>query len=348
MRLTRYTHGLGCACKMRPQALERILAGLPTPTDPAALVGTETSDDAAVYGIGPSKAIVQTVDFFTPVVDDPYHFGAIAAANALSDIYAMGGTPLFALNIVCFPTNRLPLSVLEAILKGAVDKAREAGVSILGGHSVEDTEPKFGMTVTGIVDPGRVYRNSGARPGDALVLAKPLGLGILCTAMKNRMASDSAARAAIETMELLNKEAAALLPRYDVGGVTDITGFGLMGHLREMCRGSGLSARVFARAAPILPETRELAVRGMIPGGSRNNEELVSDICEWPEGMDPILKSILCDAQTSGGLLVSVAPGQAQALAAELRSCGYTFAAVIGSMEGEESGQARIRVIDRG
>ena len=353
VKLTHFTHGLGCACKLRPQLLEKILAGMPAVTDPAVLVGTETSDDAAVYRIDDSSAIVQTVDFFTPVVDDPYHFGSIAAANALSDIYAMGGTPLFALNIVCFPTARLPISVLEEILRGANDKAREAGVSIIGGHSVDDVEPKFGMTVTGMVHPDRIYTNARARPGDALVLTKPLGIGVLCTAMKNGLASEEGTQQAIAVMERLNRRAAECLPAFDIGAVTDITGFGLLGHLRGMSRGSGLSMRLYASAVPLIDEAVRLAGEGMVSGGSRNNEALVADICDWSPQVSPITRALLCDAQTSGGLLVSVRADQAQALVAALRSGDCPESAVIGSCldkaesgiaAGEPHGQIRIFV----
>jgi len=331
IRLTRYTHGLGCACKLRPQLLEQILKNMPPVSDAAVLVGTETSDDAAVYRIDTDTAIVQTVDFFTPIVDDPYHFGAIAAANALSDIYAMGGTPLFALNIVGFPTNRLPLAVLEDILRGAGDKAGEAGVSIVGGHSIEDTEPKFGMTVTGKINPDRIYRNSGARPGDALILTKPIGLGVMCTAMKHGLASAEGTARAIRVMERLNAKAAAFLPFHDIGAVTDITGFGLLGHLREMSRGSGVSMTIRAAAVPILEEAVQLAGSGMVSGGSRNNEALVADICDWSGRVSDLTKALLCDAQTSGGLLISVAPAQAEALLLSLRQADCPEAALIGS-----------------
>jgi selenium donor protein len=232
-KLTHYTHGLGCACKLRPQALEEILAALPPAMDPDVLVGTDTADDAAVYRVSDEIAIVQTVDFFTPIVDDPYMFGAISAANSLSDIYAMGARPLFALNIVGFPDKRLPLWVLEEILRGAHDKAAEAGISIIGGHTVEDVEPKFGLAVTGIVHPDHVIPNSAALPGDALVLTKPLGVGIISTAVKSGLADEIIAREAGELMATLNRAACEAMVEVGANACTDITGFGLLGHLHS-------------------------------------------------------------------------------------------------------------------
>jgi len=346
IKLTHFTHGLGCACKLRPQALERVLRSLPPVSDPRVLVGTETSDDAAVYRIDEKLGIVQTVDFFTPIVDDPYHFGAIAAANALSDIYAMGGTPLFALNIVGFPTNRLPLGVLEEILRGAADKAAEAGVPIVGGHSIDDTEPKFGMAVTGRIDPAKIYTNARARPGDRLVLTKSLGLGVLSTAMKRGLASAESVAAAIAVMERLNRSAAELLGRFDVGAVTDVTGFGLMGHLREMSRGSRVDMRVYAARVPMLEEARSLAAAGMIPGGSRDNEALVSDIVDWEAGLSDLTRILLCDAQTSGGLLVSIAAKDAEAYVAALRAADCPEAAVIGECLAPGEGRIAVGKLD--
>jgi selenium donor protein len=344
IRLTRYTHGLGCACKLAPQVLERILGHLPTSSDPAILVGTETSDDAAVYRIDEARAIVQTVDFFTPIVDDAYTFGAIAAANALSDIYAMGGTPRFALNIVGFPVGRLPLKILNEILRGAADKAKEAGVSIIGGHSIEDTEPKFGMTVTGFVDPARIYTNSGARDGDALVLTKPIGTGIVCTAMKHGNASAGAMGKAISVMLRLNRQAASILSTFDVGAVTDITGFGLLGHCREMALGSSMSMRIEASNVPYIEEAQDLVAQGMLPGGSKNNEALVQDVCDWSPGIPYSIKAILVDAQTSGGLLISVRENQAQALLAALHELDCPEAAIIGEVFSTTTGTPRIAV----
>ncbi|HFE53924.1 MAG TPA: selenide, water dikinase SelD, partial [Bacteroidetes bacterium] len=262
VRLTHFTHGLGCACKLRPQVLEEVLAQMPATGDPRVLVGTETADDAAVYKLDERTALVQTVDFFTPVVDDPYQFGAIAAANSLSDVYAMGGRPLFALNVVGFPSNRLPTSVLERILEGARDKTAEAGISIVGGHTVDDTEPKFGLAVTGVVDPNRILTNSGAQVGDGLVLTKAIGTGVLATALKRGLLDRDVEERLITTMASLNRVAAETAQGYNIHACTDVTGFGLLGHLYEMARASGVNVEVEANAVPLLPGAAELAAAG--------------------------------------------------------------------------------------
>ncbi|MBN1886042.1 MAG: selenide, water dikinase SelD [Candidatus Krumholzibacteriota bacterium] len=338
VKLTRFTHGLGCACKLRPQDLEKVLAGLPVPTDPNVLVGTATADDAAVYRIADDIAIVQTVDFFTPIVDDPRLFGAIAAANSLSDIYAMGARPLFGLNIVAFPDKRLSLDVLRAILEGALEKAAEAGVSVIGGHTIEDNEPKYGLAVTGVAHPDTVLRNSGAKPGDALVLTKPIGTGIIATAMKRGVAEPAVAGRAIEVMSALNRAAAEALDGFDAHACTDVTGFGLMGHLKEMTEGSGVDVEVWAAAVPVIPGVRELALADIIPGGTINNHEFVSPVMDWDEGLSRIDRMILCDAQTSGGLLVALPEDQAERYAASLRAAGLE-AAVIGRVTGAGTGR---------
>jgi cysteine desulfurase len=329
LKLTQFTAGLGCACKLRPQVLEQVLKSLPPVFHPDILVGTESSDDAAVYRINDEQAVVQTLDFFTPIVDDPYEFGAIAAANALSDIYAMGAKPLFALNIVAFPSNRLPLEVLEQILKGASDKAAEAGIFVIGGHTIEDPEPKFGMAVTGIVHPDKILRNKGAKPGDVLILTKPIGTGILATAMKRGlMNAVSGQRSAvgglepgtpgtigtwnpwnmelIQSMLTLNKAAAEVMLSFPISACTDITGFGLLGHLHEMTSASGVDAEIDHKAVPLLQGVTEMAAAGAIPGGTKNNMEYVSDFVEYRDGVPELMKLILNDAQTSGGLLISL------------------------------------------
>ena len=330
VKLTHYTHGLGCACKLRPQALEEVLAALPPPADPAVLVGTETSDDAAVYRLDDETAIVQTVDFFTPIVDDPYWFGAISAANSLSDVYAMGARPLFGLNIVGFPSNRLPLRVLEQILRGAIDKAAEAGVSVIGGHTVDDTEPKFGLAVTGIVHPERVLRNSTARAGDALVLTKPLGVGIISTAVKRGLADEATAREAAELMATLNRAAAEAMIEVGAHACTDVTGFGLLGHLREMSAGSGMDVTVDAPAVPMLPAARAFAGADVVPGGTLDNLAHVEPYVTFAPGVSRVEQLILADAQTSGGLLISLAADRVDALLAALRARGVRQAAHIG------------------
>ena len=262
IRLTQFTHGLGCACKLRPQLLEEVLKDMPVPKDRRILVGTETADDAAVYLISPDKAIVQTVDFFTPIVDDPYQFGAISAANSLSDIYAMGAQPLFALSIVGFPSNRLPVSVLKEILKGASDKAAEAGIAIIGGHTVDDTEPKFGLAVTGEVHPDKIWTNANAQEGDALILTKPIGTGILTTALKQGLLKAEDAQQVILQMAELNKETSEAATEFDVHACTDITGFGLLGHLLGMMKGSGKISRDSICQYSILDNAYELAAGG--------------------------------------------------------------------------------------
>ncbi len=332
IRLTEYTHSLGCACKLRPQLLERILAGFPKTSDPSVLVGQETCDDAAVYLLDTQTALVQTVDFIPPVVDDPYLFGAIAAANALSDIYAMGGRPLLALGIVGFPDRKLPLGVLQKIIKGANDKAAEAGISIVGGHSIEDGEPKFGLSVTGIVSPDRILRNSTARPGDSLVLTKPLGTGIITTAIKRGVANEAAAVKAAAVMSELNRVPAQVMAGFPVTACTDVTGFGLLGHLKEMVVGAGVTAEIETGSVPVLPEAWEYAAGGAMPGGTRNNMDYVADVVRWRETTPELMKLILADAQTSGGLLISIPAAYAESFVKQLRESGISSAAVIGSV----------------
>lgn len=340
IKLTHYTHGLGCACKLRPQALEAVLQALPRTTDPAVLVGAETADDAAVYLINQETAIVQTVDFFTPIVDDPYWFGAISAANSLSDIYAMGARPLFALNIVGFPSNRLPLWVLERILQGAADKAAEAGISIIGGHTVDDTEPKFGLAVTGIVHPLQVVRNSSARTGDALILTKPLGMGILTTAAKRGLTKPEEMLEAMQWMAALNREAAEAMLSAGVSACTDITGFGLLGHLHEMATGSQVDVALSAGTVPVLESARRLAGADVIPGGTRDNLAYVQPYVDFATALSETEQLLLADAQTSGGLLISLPEEKAAGLLADLHKRGLQHAVQIGRVT--RSGKGRI------
>jgi cysteine desulfurase len=343
IKLTRYTHGLGCACKIRPQLLEKILKQLPVPDCPDLLVGTDSSDDAAVYRLTDELAIVESLDFFTPIADDPKAFGAIAAANALSDIYAMGAKPLFALNIVGFPVRRLPIEVLSQILSGASDIAAEAGIPIVGGHSIDDTEPKFGWAVTGVVHPDKILANNTARPGDALVLTKPLGSGILSTAAKRGVADDESLRVCIENMTRLNKTAAETMASYPVNACTDITGFGLIGHLLEMTGGSGVNAKISAQSVPVIPEALTWAASGVIPGGTYENFAHAGARVRWDENLANHQQLVLCDAQTSGGLLVSLPASAAAEYAAELKSKGVE-AAVIGEITAP--GDGTIEVMD--
>ena len=329
IKLTHYTHGLGCACKIQPQNLEKVLKNLVPVVDKNVLVGTETSDDAAVYQLRDDLAVVQTLDFFTPIVDDPYQFGAVAAANALSDIYAMGAEPLFALNIVGFPEDTLPMEVLEEILKGAQDKATEAGIPVLGGHTVEDPEPKYGMVVTGTIHPDKILKNSGAKPGDKLILTKPLGTGILSTAIKRGMVDSQLRERVTAQMAQLNKAAADVMKKYEVHACTDVTGFGLMGHLKEMTTGSECNASVWFDKVPFLPEVKNFAVAGVIPGGSYNNLDFVADFVNFGN-LPRTDKLLLCDAQTSGGLLIAVPAEETDKLLSDLQSVGVREATVIG------------------
>ena len=307
IKLTHFTRGLGCACKLEQKKLDRILKKLKPIAHPNVLVGTESSDDAAVYKISEEHALVQTIDFFTPVVDDPYDFGAIAAANALSDIYAMGAKPVFALNIVGFPEETLPMEVLEQILLGAQDKTHEAGIPILGGHSVEDPEPKFGLVVSGLVDPKKVIKNQGARPGDVLVLTKPLGTGIITTAIKRGLVEPDLEKEVVAVMSTLNKKAAEIMLQFEPHACTDITGFGLLGHLAEMLRNTAVSAELEMNKIPFIREVKNLAAAGTIPGGSYNNLEFVSEEVSF-NGLSKINQLLLADAQTSGGLLIALNP----------------------------------------
>jgi cysteine desulfurase NifS/selenium donor protein len=342
VKLTQFTHGLGCACKLRPQLLEDILRKLPVPSDERILVGSETADDAAVYRINEDTAIVQTVDFFTPILDDPFEFGAVAAANSLSDIYAMGARPLFALNVVGFPSNRLPVEVLEEILRGAQAKAEEAGISIIGGHTVEDTEPKFGLAVTGVVAPDAVLTNRGARAGDALVLTKPIGTGVFSTAMKQGMLEPDLGRLLFDTMASLNRAAAEAMQTVGVHACTDVTGFGLMGHLLEMLLASDVSADIDADEVPLLPGVVDLAASGVVPGGTKDNLDHTSPRVEYGDRISATRRLILNDAQTSGGLLIAVAKDRADVLLAELAGKNVDGAAVIGHVLDAREPQIRV------
>jgi selenide,water dikinase len=311
-----------------------VLRLLPPLVDPNVLVGPETADDAAVYRLTDELALVLTVDFFTPIVDDPYAFGQIAAANALSDVYAMGGRPVAMLSIVGFPRDRLPLALLGEILRGGAEKAREAGVSVVGGHSIDDQEPKAGYAVVGLIHPGRVWRNVGARPGDALVLTKPIGTGIVSTAIKHAKAPVHAVEAAVASMTTLNRAAAEAAATVPVHAVTDVTGFGLLGHLREMTVASQVRARLRASRIPLLPEALNLAAAGFVPGGTRRNLQAVATVVRFDDAIPEVLRTVIGDAQTSGGLLVATPDGPG--LLAALTRGGVTGAVGIGAIVGED------------
>jgi len=315
-------------------------------TNPNVLVGINTGDDCAVYQITEDLAIIQTVDYFTPIVDDPYDYGAIAVANALSDVYAMGAKPLFALNVVGFHSREMPLEILIRMMKGGGDKAREAGVDIIGGHTIDDKEPKYGLTVTGVIKPGEVVYNSTAQVGDVLFLTKPLGVGILTTGIKRGTVSEAAIARGVEVMATLNRGASEAMVKVGVNACTDITGYGLLGHLGEMTQGSGVGARIHARAVPVMQAARDLidADLDAVPGGSKNNLSFVSSFVNFDPSITDAERLMLADAQTSGGLLISCAPEKADELEKELRAANTLVAARIGLMEAEDD-TGRIDVV---
>ena len=301
---------------------------------PDLLVGFETSDDAAVYRLTDELCVVQTVDFFPPIVDDPYDFGAIAAANAFSDVYAMGGTPLLALNTVCFPED-LDKAILIEILRGGADVAAEAGVLIAGGHTIRDPEPKYGMAVTGTVHPDRIVTNAKARPGDQLVLTKPIGTGVIATAAKAQATDAATLEGAIATMRRLNRAASEAMLAVGPNAATDVTGFGLAGHLVSMMKASGTTGDLRLGSVPLLPGTRELVERGFVPGGTRRNLESLASSVVWSDELTEDDRLILCDAQTSGGLLICMAADRVPALLKELRERD-TLGAVVGEVSARE------------
>jgi len=312
--------------------------------NPDLLVGLETADDAGVYRVGPGLALVQTVDFFTPIVDDPRDFGRIAAANALSDIYAMGGRPLTALNLVGFPVTRLPLEVLAEILAGGAEKVAEAGAVIVGGHSIDDPEPKYGLAVTGLIDPERVTTNAGARPGDRLVLTKPIGTGIITTAIKRGLTTEDHVRAVTAVMAELNRGAAEAAAEAGVRAVTDVTGFGLLGHASNLARASGVHLVISRRAVPVIPFTHEYLARNTVPGGSRANlRHLVEqEYVTFSPELDEADRILLADAVTSGGLLISVAEERLETLLGALERHGAPARAVIGRVTDGPAGQVTV------
>ena len=307
-----------------------MLCQLKKPNDPRLLVGIETADDAGVYQINETTALIQTLDFFTPIVDDPYMFGQIAAANSLSDVYAMGGKPLTAMNIVAFPIGCLPAEVLGDILRGGQDKVIEAGAVIVGGHSIEDSEPKYGLSVTGIVHPDKILTNAGAQPGDLLILTKAIGTGVLSTAAKANLFPEGVA-AAVDSMAALNRTAAEVALQYKVHACTDITGFGLLGHVYEMASGSGVSIKLQSASIPLLPDAAAAAAMGLVPGGAYTNREYFKTVTI--DSSVPVYIQDLCfDPQTSGGLLFSVPADRANELLQKLQQAGIKQAAIIGEV----------------
>jgi len=301
-------------------------------------VGFSTSDDAAIYQLSDELALVQTVDFFPPVVDDPFSFGAIAAANAVSDIYAMGARPLLALNIVCFPKT-LPLSVLAEILNGGASKAEEAGFVIVGGHTIEDKEPKYGLAITGLVDPKKIVTNATAQEGDELILTKPLGTGIITTGIKADCVTAETIERVVAVMTALNKRASEAMVRVGVSACTDITGFGLLGHLWEMARASKVGARIKLSQVPVIEETWGLVAQGMVPGGTHRNQHYLRDIVTWSPQVSEDARLVLCDAQTSGGLLIAVPAHKSSELLALLGKEAWRIGEMV------RDGEGRIEVI---
>jgi selenide, water dikinase len=343
VRLTQFSHGGGCGCKIAPGVLEKILAKTaPGMVPRELLVGIETSDDAAVYKINDRQAIVATTDFFMPIVDDPFDFGAIAATNAISDVYAMGGQPLFALALVGMPVNQLPLEVIRKILEGGESVCARARIPIAGGHTIDSVEPIYGLVAIGLVDPKNVKRNAGAKPGDKLVLGKPLGVGIYSAALKKGRLDEAGYRAMIESTTKLNTPGTLLGTMTDVHALTDVTGFGLLGHLLEIAKGSGVSAQVRWSSLPLLPNALELAQEGIMTGASARNWTGYSDRVSLAASMGEGHKAVLTDPQTSGGLLVACAPDACNEVLSVFRAEGFADAAIVGEIE---AGEARVSVI---
>jgi selenide, water dikinase len=325
---------------MDPAELDQMLHGLPALADPNLVVGFSHKDDAAVYRLRSGDLLVQTVDFFTPIVDDPYDYGTIAAANSLSDVYAMNGRPLFALNICCFP-RKYPVEIWREVLRGGAEKALEAGIAIVGGHTVDDPEPKYGLVVTGLVEAGRYWTNEGARVGDALVLTKPIGTGLLTTALKNETISPDDARDAIEAMKMLNRAASQTLAEFDVHACTDITGNGLIGHAAEITEASGVGLQISLNTVPLFNAAARLAETGKFPGGTFANRRYIESLVDVDEGLSESLVWLLFDAQTSGGLLAALPADQAELAVKRLRANGVHAAVIIGSVTETK----RIRIV---
>ena len=332
--LTSLSHGAGCGCKLPAAALLPIVRDLPAADDPRLLVGSATGDDAAVYALADDLALVQTIDFFTPLVDDPFDFGRIAAANALSDVYAMAGRPVTAMNVVAFPLERLGGDVLREILRGGLEVVADAGASLVGGHSIDDPEPKYGLAVTGVVDPRAMVTNAGGRSGDVLVLTKPLGVGAIVTARKRGAADDDILAEAVEVMTTLNAAASAAAVEAGAHAMTDDTGFGLLGHLHGLARESGVAAEVVAADVPAIDGVADLlGDDGAVSGGSRRNGEYADGFTAYAADVPAWRRRLICDATTSGGLLVAVDPDRA----------GLVPGAVVGRLVAGEPGAIAVR-----
>jgi len=342
IKLTSFSHGGGCGCKIAPGVLSEILKntnGFPVPKE--LMVGIETADDAAVYKLNDEQALIATTDFFMPIVDDPFDFGRIAATNAISDVYAMGGTPIMALALVGMPVNKLPIDVIGKIIKGGESICNEAGIPIAGGHTIDSVEPIYGLVVLGLVHPSKVKRNADAKAGDVLVLGKPLGVGVLSAALKKGVLGDEGYKAMIDNTTKLNKPGKALSELPGVHALTDVTGFGLLGHLLELARGAKLTAKLNMSQIPLLPGVEKLAHDGFFTGASgRNWDAYGKDVLLSPNITQP-QHTLLTDPQTSGGLLVSCDPSSVDEVLALFRSHGFEHAAVIGEMT---AGEARVQV----
>ncbi|MDR2888045.1 MAG: selenide, water dikinase SelD [Bacteroidales bacterium] len=328
--LLKFAGNGGCSAKIPARQLEDMLKHLPGPSDPNILVGIDTHDDAGVYRISDSLAIVLTTDFFPPVCSDPYEFGQIAAANSISDIYAMGATPVLALNIAMFPSKGISMEAYGDMLRGGFDKAGEAGVTIIGGHTIDDPTPKYGLAVAGFVHPQKTVTNTGARPGCQLILTKPVGTGIILAGQRMGLSLEQNTEEAKRQMKLLNRSAAEVMSKHGITGATDITGFGLAGHALKMAKASGVTIRLYMRRVPLLPQAYTLVQAGCIPGASFRNLEYAESETSFAPGLDYNLKMAAFDAQTSGGLLISVSAGEAPGMLNSLHRAGLTAAAVIG------------------
>jgi selenide,water dikinase len=333
LRLTAFSHGGGCGCKIAPAVLRQILGGAGAGVLPKALlVGLETSDDAAVYQLNERQAIVATTDFFMPIVDDPYDFGMIAATNAISDVYAMGGTPLFALALVGMPIDKLPVDAIRRILDGGEAVCARAGIPVAGGHTIDSVEPIYGLVAIGVVDPQHLKRNGGARSGDALVLGKPLGIGVYSAALKREQLSPLHYAALLASATRLNTPGIAFGAMPAVHALTDVTGFGLIGHLLEICRASSTGATIDFASVPLLPGVSDLVAAGMVTGASARNWAGSAEVVQWERPAADVERALLTDPQTSGGLLVACASEAVDAVLAVFRTEGFTDAAVIGSI----------------
>jgi selenide,water dikinase len=322
----------GCSAKISPRQLEEFLKYLPLPEDPNILVDIDTHDDAGVYRVNNDLALVFTTDFFPPVCSDPYEFGQIAAANSISDVYAMGGTPVIALNIMMFPSSKLPLEAYAEILKGGSDIAAEAGVRIIGGHTIDDFPPKYGLAVVGYIHPEKIITNSGAKPGDLLILTKPVGTGVILAGQRMKMASDDDVDLAKKLMKTLNFSGAEVMKKYDIKGATDVTGYGLAGHALKMARASNVSLVLNLSQVPLIGDTFRLVDEGCIPGASFRNLDFIENDSYFGMDLNYSLKMIAMDAQTSGGLLMCVNPGISDKVISDLQDAGLTYASVIGNV----------------